>query len=576
MGTEMDWTSLSLEFAMTHPLLVIVNIVVIALVPLNEVVLPHFYGKLVRDFQSRRSITRVLVTVVSLMIGIRLVANVLEPFDARFTGDLHTFVRDHCLKRLIHASDDDLVEMRGGDVIARFTKLPVCMENIVNIWRTAILPTIVGFVFCIAYLATIDPMLSILVGGIASVYMGIIVLVPSSCVSQSLSRDAAYNDIIEEIDDVLVNAVSVIGQSQQVEERRRIMEHGDRYSERYVETVECYMPTYGIIATITLAFLVALLFRTRTLMFRRAIDSATLVAITFVIMYSINALSRSTSVVRPLTFQYGILEGSSSIFERPQSQLLSDAGEQEREHEQQSDASRARGIVLEDVCFAYPSTPDRLILSGVSAVIPDGSTTILWGGVGSGKSTMVKLLMRYAIPTRGELYMWGEPYSRVGSRKVRSQIAYVPQHSVLFNRSILENIAYGTTDASMEDILSVVTRLGLLDDQAFGSLPDGLLTIAGKEGSKLSGGQRQLVLIARAILSSKRVIVLDEPSASLDDASRELVMGCLRRVRVESNATIVIVTHDPKLLAIADRILTIDHGHVSLRAPGEDEKSDKF
>ncbi|MEW5315112.1 MAG: hypothetical protein WDW38_006564 [Sanguina aurantia] len=549
----MDWGALLVEFGRAHPFLVVVNLVMILLVPLNEIVLPQWYGRLISAFQERRPLQAIFITVALLIVVTRLVTYIIEPIDARFTTELQTFVRDRALAALL-ATSETQGTLHNGDIIARLTKLPVCLETILGVWRNTIVPALLGFSFAAVYLSFHDRVLTLLVLSLAATFLVTILVVPRACAHTSLLRDESYNQIIEQIDDVLSNVVSVYSQSQQEPELAGVMARGDEYSRRYINTVHCYLPAYSVVTGVSMLFVCAYLYRTHTLMQKRSIDTAALVTIMFIMMFSLNSMNRSTGIIRPLTLQYGVLKGSTAILMVEDGAGAEvDAGHMARARPGLGQEPVGDGIELVDVSYGYPR---RKVLDHVSVHFPAGKTTILWGSVGSGKSTMLKLLLRYKHPQGGELFLWGVPYSGIPSRDLRREIAYVPQVPMLFDRTILENMRYGT-HATEEEVHRVALRLGLLD-----SLQRDLNETVGKGGALVSGGQRQLILIARALLTGSRVLIFDEPSSSLDDDSRTVLMKCLRALK-RAGTTVIIVTHDEQMLEVADVVLTLQDGQIS-------------
>lgn len=549
----MDWTRLLTEFARAHPVMVAVNLFMVMLVPVNEIILPQWYGLLISAFQGRKPLTRIFVVVACLVIVTRMSSYIIEPMDVRFTTELHSFVRDRALKALLIVSETRGA-LHNGDIIASLTKLPICVETILGVWRTTIIPAMLGFLFAGLYLSQHDMFLCILISAVVVVYLIMILAIPRACATESLKRDESYNQIIEQIDDVLLNVVSVYSQGQQEQERANVRERGKEYGKRYITTVKCYLPAYMAVTAASMAFVCVYLYRTHTLMLRRTIDTATLVTIMFIMMFSLNSLSRATGIIRPLTMQYGVLAGSIKILEGDEeTDAETDADHQT--HLPDQEELSGTGIELRDVSFNYGSHP---VLQSISIDFPAGLTTVLWGPVGSGKSTMLKLLLRYKKPRSGEIFLWGTPYSDINAEEVRRTISYVPQSAVLFDRSIAENMRYGTS-ASDSEVASMATRLGL---GAAGSMHRELSEPAGKGGTLVSGGQRQLILVARALLSGSRVLILDEPTASLDEESRGMLMRCLVTLRQE-DFTIIIVTHDARLIEIADRVLRLDDGNVA-------------
>jgi len=219
----------------------------------------------------------------------------------------------------------------------------------------------------------------------------------------------------------------------------------------------------------------------------------------------------------------------------------------------------ARGAVSFDtVSFSYPSRPDTPALSNISFKVKPGERVAIVGPSGAGKSTIFSLLLRFYDVRSGTIRIDDVPIADARPADVRARIAIVPQETVIFAASALDNIRFARPDASEDDVRAAA-RAALADD-FITVLPDGYNTALGERGVKLSGGQRQRIAIARAILSNAPILLLDEATSALDAQSEQLVQQALERL-MEGRTTLVIA-HRLSTVQGADRIIVLDHGHV--------------
>jgi ATP-binding cassette subfamily B protein len=220
---------------------------------------------------------------------------------------------------------------------------------------------------------------------------------------------------------------------------------------------------------------------------------------------------------------------------------------------------RAAGrIRFDGVSFHYPSRPETAALDGFSLAIGAGETVAIVGPSGAGKSTAFQLLLRFYDLQAGQILVDDVDIARLDPRALRRQIGLVPQETVLFGESALENIRYGRPEASDEEVREAA-RLAAADD-FIRALPDGYDTFLGERGTRLSGGQRQRVAIARAILKDPPILLLDEATSSLDAESERLVQAALEGL-MRSRTTLVIA-HRLATVKKVDRIVVMNHGRI--------------
>ena len=213
-------------------------------------------------------------------------------------------------------------------------------------------------------------------------------------------------------------------------------------------------------------------------------------------------------------------------------------------------------VQFEDVTFEYE--PDVPVLQHVSFDAPAGTTTALVGSSGSGKSTMISLIMAFAQPQQGRIRVDGTPVSELKLRDYRRHLGVVMQDNFLFDGTVRDNIGFTKPGATDEEIMAVA-KIANAHDFIMG-FPQQYDTIVGERGVKLSGGQRQRVAIARAILADPRVLILDEATSSLDSESEHLIQEGLRRLR--AGRTTFVIAHRLSTITSADQILVLEKGRI--------------
>ncbi|XP_059178860.1 bile salt export pump-like [Physella acuta] len=215
-------------------------------------------------------------------------------------------------------------------------------------------------------------------------------------------------------------------------------------------------------------------------------------------------------------------------------------------------------ILFQNIFFSYPSRPAAQILCGIDLHALKGQTVALVGASGSGKSTIIQLLLRFYKPNVGQILIDGHDIESLNLRWLRQHIGLVSQEPVLFATTIAENIRYGRKDASMEDIVQASKMANAYD--FIMALPQQYETYVGEHGAQLSGGQKQRIAIARALVKDPKILLLDEATSALDTESEAIVQDALDKV--SKGRTTIIVAHRLSTIRYADKIVTLSKGRV--------------
>jgi ATP-binding cassette subfamily B protein len=219
-------------------------------------------------------------------------------------------------------------------------------------------------------------------------------------------------------------------------------------------------------------------------------------------------------------------------------------------------AKAGSSVRMQQVEFRYPSRPQQTALHGFNIDVRAGETVALVGPSGAGKSTVFQLLLRFYDAQSGIVELDGVDVKRLSLTELRKRIGIVPQDSVVFSTSALENIRYGRPDASDEEVFAAARAAHA--DGFLRALPEGYDTFLGERGVRLSGGQRQRISIARAILKNAPLLLLDEATSALDTESERAVQAALEEAM--RDRTTLVIAHRLSTVVNADRIAVMDHG----------------
>jgi ATP-binding cassette subfamily B protein len=228
-------------------------------------------------------------------------------------------------------------------------------------------------------------------------------------------------------------------------------------------------------------------------------------------------------------------------------------------------SSQIRGdLELQGVTFAYQDY--QPVLQNLSLTIPAGKTTAIVGSTGSGKSTLVKLLLRFYEIQAGTIYLDGTDIREIQLGDLRRSMGLVSQDVFLFHGTVRDNIAYGKADATVDEI---VTAAETAEAHRFIlNLPYGYDTIVGERGQKLSGGQRQRLAIARAVLKNPPILILDEATSAVDNETEAAIVRSLDRIT--QNRTTIAIAHRLSTIRHADWIYVLEKGQIIEQGLHED------
>jgi ATP-binding cassette subfamily B protein len=242
----------------------------------------------------------------------------------------------------------------------------------------------------------------------------------------------------------------------------------------------------------------------------------------------------------------------------PDAQPLPDQRPTRDDRESSPASMRGSGAAVEFRRVSFGYNPDRFVLHDINLSVEPGQSVALVGHTGSGKSSIINLIAKFYLPTRGELLVNGREIRTLTSHSLHRQMGIVPQQNFLFGGSILDNIRLSLPEASEADVRAAAARLDCLD--LFEALPHGLQTEVGERGAGLSLGQRQLICFARALLADPRIVILDEATSSVDALTEDRLQKAL--VTLLRGRTSFIVAHRLSTIRHVDLVLVLDQGRI--------------
>lgn len=539
------------EFIKAHPILVICNMIISFVYPVEDLLLPYYYGVLIDAVTDggHKAMIKPFAWVLAILVLNQLTHVISDFQDAKFTPKIRNFVADDMVKRIFEVYETKYKELNIGELISQIVKIPYHLSGFADRIKNGLLPHMLTFLIVNIYFFYHDRTLGIGLLIMVATFSWSCLRAPFVCKNVSIQADESANELNEQIDDSLRNLISIYSSDQKNEEIARLRPYERDFEKKYEKSMRCSINTRLWVLPIILAFLILFVYRCYTDIKRKKMKVATFVSLFIMLLYVLDCMLLLTEQISDMIFDWGIICGFDELFD------TSLAVENMKPHIKTVNQS---GIVLSNIKFSYEGAKTP-ILENFDLVIQHGEKLGILGDIGSGKSTLEKLILKFFLPQQGEIYLDGVPYSSIPVKDIRKRVGYVPQNPLLFNRTVMENIRYGNEKKISEsDVENLVNELGL--NVEFDKLDRGLQTAAGRSGLQLSGGQRQMCLILRILFSNPEILVLDEPSSNLDEKTKKLMEKLYDRVMKDK--TVILITHDDKLMKYATRSIYMVKGKI--------------
>lgn len=562
---RMFWCLLK-GFVSQHKQLFAIYAVFILIIPLQDVGLPHIIGRVIGTIRENSStLLKNLGVIIIIMIFLQIGYTLYDFVDVRMYPALQDYIRTQLVSAMLDKQRTHHAELQMAGITSTLIKLPSAMYSVIEVIKNLLVPQLFVYIVSALYIAYHDHVLGIIsLLLVLIVYTGIALTV-NKCEGISARRDQLFNAVQEDVDDLLRNSISVLNYNQEPQEFLRLAKSHNAYAELSVQSLKCGLNARYLLSPLIFSFLVIFMLRCHSRLRAGTLATSAFISLFIIVLQTCSTLWRVVATVKDLVVRWGIIKLGLNLLDNygPQEvpppssypSLSSSSPPSLRHIKNQPEQCI---LYVDHVTFSYG--PGRQQLSDVTLCIAPRQTTLIKGKIGSGKSTLLKLLLKYLVPTAGELYLRGTPYASLEPAQLREQVGYIPQMPILFNRSVYENIVYGLhgPKASRAHVLDLLRRLDVLD--IVERMPQGLDTQAGKMGSHLSGGQRQVVWIVRTILQDYKTIIADEPTSAMDSYTKTRVQGLLQEVM--KGRTVVMVSHDEQLMRHADRIVEMSQGRI--------------
>ena len=535
----MDYLSISsilVSFIKQNPLVFILYfIITILLYPFHYIIIPKYYGMVINSFKDDNKSS--FVYFVKMLLGAYVLCWILEmslyktqsvifPNFAEYTtGSIFEFIIDHY--------ELDFENIHTGEILSKIIRMPGILADCLQVFGIEFVKEFLVSVTAIyTYYSVSTVTMTVYIAYALFNYIFIYLLFKYLLV-YDVEKNKAQDKMYECLVDCFNNFSSIYAFNQQPQEKQRFYDYIFKdYKERVIESWTKYLIASSFWGGVTVSMFISLNYLIYREYKRKIINAETLIS-TFIVTFSIIRLyEKAVSTADKYSDLYGKVLDTEIFFNEISSYNMN-------AKKTNTDAFKNGDIEFKGIYHKYKN---QFVLENINIRIEKGEKVAFVGQIGSGKTTLIKLLLGFQPLTMGTITVGGLDTNKISNAQLRENIFYIPQKPKLFNRTLYENITYGIEKKpNKESILRLLDDLKLNDIRTVfeGKMDHSV----GVEGNELSGGQKQIVWLLRAFYRQAPVLVLDEPTAALDPATKVLVMDIIKRINI--GKTVIIVSHDP-------------------------------
>lgn len=534
-------------------MLTIYIIVTVLSYPLEALLLPqmysHFFDTIKKDRRTETFLKYFLILTTILLITYSS-ASLQHYYEARLLPEINAHYIDFIYSNLIKKYKNQYSDLDMGTILGKMTSIPINIRELTSDICSWILPRILSILVINIYFFFVHWKLGLVSLILIAVFIIINMSIFNKCVYYSVERQKNVDSKNSETNDKLNNLYSIYSSGDIQHEIESYQSNTLKLKKKHINSLQCINHN-KIINMVFLISLFIIINAYITFLYKTGEISYTmLVALFITVIYYIPCFYNISESIPDVTHYLGVLNNYDS-FLRDLEKVDKDDNEDNR-----PDIKIFKGsIKINKLYFDYNGT--RPLFKGIDLNINGGDHIAFVGESGNGKSTLIKLIMGYYKVDDNMIFIDGQDINKINIQSLRKEISFVNQNSKLFNASIYDNISYGN-GLSHDEIDNMIQKMGV--GRIFMGLRDGLNSNAGVNGDQLSGGQKQMVHILRAMGKKNKIVIMDEPTAAIDVNNRELVIKAIKEM--SKNKTLLLITHDEALLKACNRIIRISNGKI--------------
>ena len=503
--------------------------------PLQNIYIPDYYGKVISSFKDKSNFFYMIKMLFFFYMFGRLLDSIVLYCQYLILPDFSQYITTHIFSLVINHFNYDFENIKIGELISKTTKMPDILLEYSNVFRIDFLKQLFIFIAAFVYYSKISKLIVIVFALYIVVHYIYFFIMLRKFYSHNKTVHVFQDAVYESINDTMQNMSSMYSLNQQDFEKKRFYEFSFAdYKKVFSASYLLYLYLFGFWAITNISMFIVLnyiLYRS----YKTKIITSTELVSSFIITWSI-----LSQYQRAIDSAWNSSEVYASLFNVEE--YFNTISENNKSLKTNTENFKPGDIIISSVYHKYSKDTDAntcvddFVLENISIKIKKGEKVAFIGKIGSGKSTLIKLIMGYQPLVLGSITIGGISVNSISDDDIRRNIFYIPQKPKLFNRTLYENIVYGIERKPSKDQIKDIMKLYNI------SFDKDMDELVGVEGNKLSGGQRQIVWLLRTLLSPASILIMDEPTSALDQNNKKLINSIINKISV--GKTVIIVSHD--------------------------------
>jgi ABC-type multidrug transport system fused ATPase/permease subunit len=546
--------------------LILFIIITLLTFPVESIVIPQFYGNLYSSITENRNAKRLreIGKIIMLIIGVWLVIQgfyyIKNMMISRIIPRYLVFLRKKMFVKVLENNETDYKDIKITKNVSRIFDLSNEIKDVLYYLMSYLLPLLMTVVLVCGYLFVLDWKIGLVTLISLFGYFVYCYFYGRKIVEVSAETQNIFLEMTNVFHDSFENLMNIYLNNRKKSEEMRLQKYLDDYLGKYNKQMNM-ISNMSIVTSLISVGIFALVIGMSFWNYRKGVISGKkFITVSLIIIYFMSFLINIGSWTSPELLRLGIIKNSMPF-------LRSLFVKTERNYVKNPDLNG--DIVFDKITYAYRRNDGEIdiveeegmggnggnknIFTDFSFKIEKGKKVAILGTSGSGKTSLVKLLLRLHSIQKGNIYINGIPIDRINPEDLRNTVNYVNQRTGLFQGSVIENMKYGN-NTDEKKLLGLLEKYGLVDN--FSALKKGVYSDVGVNGKEVSLGMQKIIMNVRGILKKGKIIVFDEPLAGLDSRTREKMIGMINDL--VKGKTVVVITHDKEILRIMDKAIDLN------------------